>query len=373
MRTEPDHISGTLSPWGILGTIFSPFVILIGLIGASPFLHILLCPFDRTFWQLLIALPFAVGYLALAAAGAAWLLRSLLVVHMRPEGIEITLFGKTFRSYPADRLQTFCLLQRGLSKSQTTHLVISTLSIEEMAVPRMRNPENRPKVPRRSAPQTREEAFAEEYLRKGIKSIPWHIPKKDLFWLNFSLENMALLRLLYPHVRWLIAPESQSTPTIYSRDSDPAAVVFPGEKQIIVFHRDRISAMKGDAEKTLMEAPDIRSIIRVDDLDGGGSYWRTVLVLSRYSTQELVQFREKLIAAPRLALLRRLPCWHQLAVRNGVRLPDPALGHWNRHGVVIPWFPRREQTLRDLYPEAELLDCTNKTIFDLIYQCEVKL
>ena len=320
-------------------------------------------PATSLFHVLYMLFWLALGIL-LVIVGAVGLVRCLTDVHMTPGGVELTLCGKIYRRYPLESLKTFCLIQRGVAKSQTTHLCISTRTVEQLAeqweakYPGDERARSRAALRRRT---TWQEAYAGEYLRRLARTIPVMLPGKELLWLGFSLESLALLHHAYPDVPWLIAPEAQSSPMRYCEDSEPTTAVFPDTKKTLAFDASGICLVQGSRRKTLLHAADVRSIICLDRLMAGAGYYQKYLILSAESASDMIAAQEKCAAQLPPDLRSRL------ALRDACARKMPALVYWRKNTVAVPWFASREEALRALYPDAACFDCTNESLFRAIF------
>lgn len=295
----------------------------------------------------------AIGLL-FVVVGAVGLVRCLTTVHLTPDGIELTLFGKVYRRYPLENLKTFCLIQRGLAKSQSTHLCICTYTVEELASRRDAKHHGDERTRQNAALRRRttwQEAYAGDYLRQKLQSVHFTIPGRELVWLGFRLESLALLRQAYPDIPWLIAPEAQSSPMRYSGDSNPTTAVFPDTKKALAFDADGVSLVHGNRRQLLLKAADICTIVCLDRLKAGGGYYQKYLILSA--------------EAP--AHGNQPDIWLRLALRAACIRKNPLLSYWQKDAVAVPWFAAREDALRTLYPDAACFDCTNETLFRAIF------
>ena len=320
-----------------------------------------------------LAILLGVGYLTLglllAAGGAVGMVHGLTMVHLTPEGIVLTLFGRPYRQYAAKDLKAFALVQRGISKNQTTHLCISLKTPEELAL--VNNPDERT---RRLAAQrhraTWQEALAAQYLRRRAKVIFWSLPGKDLVFLSFHMHTLGLLRLLYPQIPWLLAPESQSSHMLQRHETDPAMAPFEDRKKELHFREDGIHLKQRDNTRIVLEREQIRSIICLSLLNAGGGFYQKFLLLTHHTPEELMAQREAEVARQfgpdGLDTLRQIAGWEQLALCESAQKLTSVWTYCPRNAVNVPWFAAREDFLRQLYPDAQYVDCSNEAIFDAI-------
>lgn len=294
----------------------------------------------------------AIGLL-FVIAGAVGMIQCLTTVHLTPGRVELTLCGKVYRRYPLENLKTFCMIQQGLAKYQSTHLCICTQSVEELAARQDAKHHGDARARQNAALRRRttwQEAYAGDYLRQKLQSVHFTIPGRELVWLGFRLESLALLRQTYPDIPWLIAPEAQSSPMRYSEDSDSTSAVFPDTKKRLVFDTHGVHLVHGD-RRQLLNAADIRTIVCMDRLVAGGGYYQKYLILSSEAPTQQDQ--------PDI--------WFRLALRAACIRRNPMMAYWKKDMVTAPWFAAREEALRALYPEADYFDCTNETLFRAIF------
>lgn len=384
MRNTSEHLSRPLSIAGIWGLIPAVGVTAMGLYMCREMLDVTLLRISQVSsnigWLFMLPLQILadVAMVGIALFGVTGVVRTLIAVHMTPDEILLTILGCPVLRYPADRLKTFCLIQKGLGKNQMTYLYISTRTVEEMAQPRLEQRKSNPRlvsnIPFRREPRDPSEGFAEEYLRKHLRFLAWQNPRKDLFWMFFDFETLAALRRMYPQVRWLIAPESQSNPNRCLQDREPMVVTGTQTKERVLFCTEGIMLQSGKKHLQILAAREIRTILRKDIPGLGGEGFTRMLILSRKSEEELIRSGEKRIGMTKnkavwLPFLRQIPGGEKLAVRrayilSGLMVQDN-IG-WNKNAVVVPFFPEREQAIRGLYPHAQWIDCCNETCFNLV-------
>lgn len=367
MKPKDAPITFPLSALGILAGFLSGICLISGGVILWGSLEILV----SSLLAFLVYLPYVVLGLALLIGGAVGLLNSFLTVRLDPDSIALTALGRTVRRYPLEQLRTFALVQRGLAKSQTTHLCVSTKSVEELAelrAARIRADDRTRRLAAQRRRTTWQEAFAGDYLRKRAHTALFTRPGRDLFWLGCNLENIGLLRLAYPQVPWLILPEAQSSPMRYSGDSDPTTAVFPNTKQTIVFDEAGAAVVKKGNRTELFTADQIRTIVCTEQLFGGGGYYEKYLLLTTRTPEELIgEFKRR-----DLDTLRRLKGWQLLALHHAcdARMPRFDPRGVGKDLVSVPWYAAREQTLRQLYPQAAYFDCSNEALFHAVFDQE---
>ena len=67
-----------------------------------------------------------------------------------------------------------------------------------------------------------------------------------------------------------------------------------------------------------------------------------------------------------LDTLRQIAGWEQLALCESAQKLTSVWTYCPRNAVNVPWFAAREDFLRQLYPDAQYVDCSNEAIFDAI-------
>lgn len=136
---------------------------------------------------------------------ACCFVKGLAKIHFVPEGIAISLFGRTFRTYPIEQIKMILVLEKdSINQEKPTLLCVSCVSQEELAKRRegqlRRNPYMRSNVPFRKRTGNWEKTFAMEYLRKKISIAPWSIPGRELLYMEYTWERNAFLKQMYPDI-----------------------------------------------------------------------------------------------------------------------------------------------------------------------------
>ena len=322
----------------------------------------------RSALAFVLFLPFVFLGLAFCIGGAVGLVNSMLTVQLKPGGIELTAYGRVFRRYPLENLQTFALVQRGVAKSQTSHLCVCTKTVDQLADLRAKKIRADDRT-RRLAAQRRhttwQEAFAGEHLRKRVRSHFFTLPGRDMFWLGCNLETIGLLRMAYPQVPWLILPEAQSSPMHYAQDSAPTRSVFAGGKAAIIFDESGAVLEQNSRQTKLLAADAVRTIVCVETLCAGGGYYQKFLLLTAHTPDDLIGgYKRRHI--DRLKLLKN---WHLLALNQACAARMPLSDPWGngKDLVSVYWSPAREDALRQLYPRAAYFDCSHQALFDAVF------
>ena len=153
--------------------------------------------------EMLSVLPM---FLIMAAAGAYPLVLCALRLHLVPDGAAVSLFGRTLARYPAERLTLIRWDADQLNGPRLDRLVLSALSLEELAARRERalrsNGYYASGVDRRKRHTGWQDTFALEQIRRmtrlgGVLPI-----RKRVLWLQDSPETQALLKLAFPDADW---------------------------------------------------------------------------------------------------------------------------------------------------------------------------
>ena len=138
--------------------------------------------------------------------GLKCFVKSQVRVHLVPEGIALSLFGNTFRMYPADGLKLACFVDKGTYQDSAVFLCVSCYDLEELARLRQqvlrKNPYTRTNIPYRQRVSNWQRSFAREYLRSRTSMFPWVLPRKGIFYMATSPERKALLEQMYPDLCW---------------------------------------------------------------------------------------------------------------------------------------------------------------------------
>lgn len=144
--------------------------------------------------------------LALLWLGLKCLAKSQVRVHLVPEGIALSLLGRTFRTYPAEELKLACFVDKGTYQESNVFLCVSCHDLESLALLRkqtlQKNPYTRTNIPFRQRKSDWQRTFAREFLRQQTRILPWAIPQKGVFYMVATPERKALIVQMYPHLPW---------------------------------------------------------------------------------------------------------------------------------------------------------------------------
>ena len=354
--------------------------------------------------------------------GFAGILSALKQVYLVPEGIAVTLGGRTIARYPVEEIGMFCAVE-WWEKRQVRALGVSIHSPDELTALRERQLEKgvftRDEVKFRRRRDGWQKEFRQEYLQKRARFsllMPW---KWDILWLPLDPDLPALLQVLYPRVPWefLQSREDMVGRTILWKDKDPlcvprmrgatrnsrtvilvgACVILPGmllaaltvdglglmtlpfvgfsllfglvlygsrgEADMFHFSQSGIRITRGERELAAIFAKEIRTILKCESDAAVADYGSLHLLISTETREELVQRGLDAVQRPYVQVFREIPDWKtRVLFRYCSRLRG--LSAATAPGCqMISWNEQREQTLRTLYPEAEWIDLTGEAIF----------
>lgn len=137
---------------------------------------------------------------------------SLLVVHLVPEGIAVTLFGKNLRLYPVENLRLCCR-----SRGPNYHwIAVSNLDLEQLARRReqrlRRSWMHKSSVDYKMQRPDWQSAFARDQIRAESRKAMAVPLGKDFFWIEFTPERRGFLRSMYSQFPWLSTEETPNLP-----------------------------------------------------------------------------------------------------------------------------------------------------------------
>ena len=144
--------------------------------------------------------------LGLTAAGAALILACSLRLHLVPEGAAVSLFGRTLARYPAERLTVIRWDKDQMNGPRLDRLVLSALSLEELAARRERKLRasalSRDGVAYQKRRGDWQRSFALEQIQRMTRLGQLFPVGRRVLWLQDSRETMALLQMAYPGAAW---------------------------------------------------------------------------------------------------------------------------------------------------------------------------
>ena len=154
---------------------------------------------------LLFMTPLALG---LTLSGAAMLLTCWMQLHLVPEGVAVSLFGRTVRRYPAEELGLICRYDRRTTDGMVyRYLCICAMDIPGLAAMRekklRRSKFYRDGVDRRKARGDWELSFAMEQLRRMTRLSRFLPARKWVLCLEDEPVTVEFLKRFYPEIPWL--------------------------------------------------------------------------------------------------------------------------------------------------------------------------
>ena len=123
-------------------------------------------------------------------------------LHLVPEGIAVTLFGKTIRQFPRENIRFLGGIVYRKKSTAYKWICVCAMTMEELAVEMERQT---PKMLRngRSRPGWAEE-MAGKFLLRYADSLRRQLgfPRKDIHLIEWSPERLEMLMEMYPGVPW---------------------------------------------------------------------------------------------------------------------------------------------------------------------------
>ena len=122
------------------------------------------------------------------------------VLHIVPEGIAITLFGKTVRQLPAEEIRFLTAVPGNAASDRVNRIAVCDKTLEELTELGYKTT---PKSMRIKKPRWPGE-FAESYLYHRSMTVPGEMNfMRSILWLDWDPERLMLLRQMYPDAMWL--------------------------------------------------------------------------------------------------------------------------------------------------------------------------
>lgn len=169
--------------------------------GVVPVLLLLLEPMASA--ELLMLCVLMLGF---GVPGCAILVSCFMRLHLVPEGAAVSLFGRTLARYPVENLTVIRWDADQTDGPRMNRLVLSTLSVEELADRRERKLRasviTRDGVDYQKRRRDWQEAFAIEQLKKMTRLGEFFPVRRSVLWLQDSPETTAILKLAYPDAAW---------------------------------------------------------------------------------------------------------------------------------------------------------------------------
>lgn len=362
----------------------------------------------------------AAFFLMMGGTGMMSVMRS---VHLVPQGIAVTLWGKTLVRYPIESIGMFFAVQ-WWQKGWVRILGISVHTPDKLT--QMREDQLRKGIFTRDELKFRKRVpnwqsiFRQEYLLKRAK-LAWLMPwKRDILWLGLVPETVELLRHYYPNTPWeflrdqgdvleTIPSWKDREPTKFSRARNAAPkaekatiagfVIFmvpivllmilvdgtqmlgllvvelgviigflaylgKGESDEIQLSPTGIRIMRGKREHAVMPADEIRTIIKCEGDAAIGSFGGFSLIVSAADVKELIRRADTAEHNKGYTHEKEIPGWEQRALFRFCTQLRGRTRDNNRDCQRMSWNPQREQTLRELYPKAQWIDVTPDVIYE---------
>ena len=128
------------------------------------------------------------------------------VLHIVPEGIAITIFGKTLRKFPAEKIRFLTAIPGNTASDRINRIAVCDKTLEELTE---LGHKSTPKIMRIPRPRWPGE-FAGSYLRRRSMSIPGEMNfMRPILWLDWDPERLRILRWMYPEAQWLDCTRDQ--------------------------------------------------------------------------------------------------------------------------------------------------------------------
>jgi len=128
------------------------------------------------------------------------ILELFAVLHIVPEGIAITLFGKTVRRVPAEEIRFLTAIPGNAANDRVNRIAVCDKTLEELTELGYKTT---PRSMRIAKPRWPGE-FAESYLYHRSMTVPGEMNfMRSILWLDWDPERLMLLRKMYPDAQWL--------------------------------------------------------------------------------------------------------------------------------------------------------------------------
>ncbi|MBQ2854453.1 MAG: hypothetical protein IJE81_03165 [Oscillospiraceae bacterium] len=128
------------------------------------------------------------------------------VLHIVPEGIAITLFGKTLRRFPAEQIRFLTAIPGNAANDRVNRIAVCDKTLEELT---QLGYKTTPRFMRIAKPRWPGE-FAESYLYHRSMTVPGEMNfMRKILWLDWAPERLQLLRQMYPDAQWLDCTQKQ--------------------------------------------------------------------------------------------------------------------------------------------------------------------
>ena len=370
------------------------------------------------FVSFFLILVFAMPLLLL---GSVYLLSAMAKIHLVPQGIAVTLFDKTVRQYPVERIGAFFGVE-WWEKGWGRMLGISLHTPEELTALRERQLQKglftRDELKFRKRREDWQCVFRMEYLLKRAKLHHLTGWKRDILWMNLNPDTVALLRTIYPEVPWeylrmkdhlgMDSPWEDKNPTRFPRsrgaesESDRVLLLFMGlflgamlavvvlvdgcetllllvglfalifgllyydslgESDVFYLSHSGIRIMRGKKEHSVMFAEEIRTILKCESLHSNTYSVGPSLMISTVETGDLIQRELTASGSAYASLAVRIPDWEKRVLLRGCYRQKRSAKAKDSDCQLLAWNVQREQTLRELFPNAQWIDLTMEAMY----------
>ena len=346
-------------------------------------------------------------------------IKSVLRIHLVPEGIAVTLFGRDFHRWPAEELKLFLRMETVTSDGRENMLIVSCRDTEQLAA--LREAQLRKGILTRHDPDYRKKksgwqsGFAREYLDKIARSDSRRLPGNGLIVMTDTPECRELLEKMYPHVPTVIVPNPEAAVTAQQTlsrnkqdlrwgsgmntmsvaalltvflpstvllflampmdEDSPAAIVLSicsmvclfgsmlgfwyfVERQKIFFAEEGIRICRDGRQISLLPASEIRTVLFFDVRTKYGL--AGITAVSGMDRDEIRRCQEKRMEKiprerERLGAYRLADCWQITSLSRYVKHRFLWLGFFDKKVWFFVHTPQREEEMRQRYPHAAFI------------------
>lgn len=408
-----------MAPTALISGIFAAFG------GAAAWIAVLLF-LSESPGEWFLGMPLLLVAGVYLMAGISGLMELMKKVHLVPQGIAVTMRGKTIAQYPVEEIGMFFAVE-WWEKGWVRILGISRQTPEEITGMRERQLQRgvftRDELKFRKRDPNWQRTFRQEYLLKRGR-LAWLMPwKKDILWLELTPDNIAMLRYWYPEIPWeylrrkddeigAIHAWEDSNPMVFSRARNAApknekismavfaaamivlvlltafvddlqllsllvvefGLIFGiliyagrGDSDMFYLSQTGIRIKRGAKEHAAFFAQDIRTFLKYEGGGVVGEFGGKSILVSTMTTAELAQQWAMTDGSGLSAATKEIPGWLErqlfwFCAKRGRKAREN-----NSACQSLSWNSGREQTLRKLYPDAVWIDLTPNVIYQLSF------
>lgn len=369
------------------------------------------------FW-LICGVPMVVFCAFLGVYGLKITFESFLMVHLVPEGIALTFFGKPLRLYPAERIQV-CYHRRGVNFNWIAVSCLSEAELIKLREEKLRRGRfSKSGVDYKMTRPHWVDWFLRDQMKAETRKALLNPFREDFLWMEFSPERKGFLRGMYPKLPWKKVKEDTTCTQFPWKDENEyvfcrglckasgrlgakvliltfavlpigAMALVPVDSLplfLLLFlgmggvsalfavlwilgrpeydelwcYPDRLRITRKNKELEVIPAEEVRTILRGRFEQKGDS--REFLAVSRFMEGELA---EKIMGKCRFPEQKQLAAaCAQLPERDRLLLSWYS-GRWAEMGIYgvpgtqsLMHTQRREEVLRERYPAAKWVDIT---------------